>query len=131
MKERVTSSARSRAVASARRCSSRMAVNPRGAYNAGRTQMMGTQTRYAIVIEKAERNYAAYVPDLPGCVATGATIEETERSIREALDIHVEVLRADGLPIPDPSSRVEYVDVTAQERSPPCRASGMSTAPDH
>ena len=75
--------------------------------------MTGTQMRYAIVIEKAEGNYAAYVPDLPGCVATGATIEETERSIREAIEIHVEGLRADGLPIPEPSSRVEYVDVAA------------------
>ncbi len=75
--------------------------------------MMGTQMRYAIVIEKAESNYAAYVPDLPGCVATGATVEETERSIREAIEIHVEGLRADGLPIPEPSSRVEYVDVAA------------------
>ena len=75
--------------------------------------MTGTKMRYAIVIEKAERNYAAYVPDLPGCVATGATIEETERSIREAIEIHVEGLRADGLPIPEPSSRVEYVDVAA------------------
>src|SRR5439155_1002511 len=101
MNERVTSSARSRAVASARRCSSRMAVNHRGheglegAYNAGRTQMTGTQMRYAIVIEKAESNYAAYVPDLAGCVATGATVEETERSIREAIEIHVEGLRAE------------------------------------
>jgi predicted RNase H-like HicB family nuclease len=69
--------------------------------------------RYAIVIEKAESNYAAYVPDLPGCVATGATIEETERSIREAIEVHVVGLRADGLPIPEPSSRVEYVDVAA------------------
>jgi len=84
-----------------------------GAYNAGRTQMTGTQMRYAIVIEKAKSNYAAYVPDLPGCVATGATIEETERSIREAIEIHVEGLRANGLPIPEPSSRVEYVDVAA------------------
>jgi len=75
--------------------------------------MTGTQMRYAIVIEKAESNYAAYVPDLPGCVATGATIEETERLIREAIEIHVEGLRADGLPIPEPSSRVEYVDVAA------------------
>ena len=75
--------------------------------------MTGTQMRYAIVIEKAKSNYAAYVPDLPGCVATGATIEETERSIREAIEIHVEGLRADGLPIPEPSSRVEYVDVAA------------------
>lgn len=69
--------------------------------------------RYAVVIEKAESNYAAYVPDLPGCVATGATIEETERSIREAIEFHVEGLRADGLPVPEPSSRVEYIDVAA------------------
>src|SRR5438034_11733876 len=96
MNERVTSSARSRAVASARRCSSRMAVNHQGhdeglegAYNAGRTQMLGTQMRYAIVIEKAESNYAAYVPELPGCVATGATIERTERPIREATEVQV------------------------------------------
>lgn len=68
--------------------------------------------RWAIVIEKAPGNYGAYVPDLPGCVATGATVEETERSIREAIEFHVEGLRADGLPIPEPSSRVEYVDVT-------------------
>jgi predicted RNase H-like HicB family nuclease len=69
--------------------------------------------RYAVVIEKAESNYAAYVPDLPGCVATGATVEETERSIREAIGFHVEGLRADGLPVPEPSSRVEYIDVAA------------------
>ncbi|TAK84086.1 MAG: type II toxin-antitoxin system HicB family antitoxin [Betaproteobacteria bacterium] len=69
--------------------------------------------RYAVVIEKAEGNYAAYVPDLPGCVATGATIEETERSIREAIEFHVEGLRADGLAIPEPSSRVEYIDIAA------------------
>lgn len=57
---------------------------------------------YTIVIEKAERNYAAYVPDLPGCVATAATIEETDRDIQEAILFHLEGLRADGLPIPEP-----------------------------
>ena len=67
--------------------------------------------RYAVVIEKAEGNYAAYVPDLPGCVATGATVQEAEREIQEAIRFHLEGLRADGLPIPEPSSRVEYVDV--------------------
>ncbi len=69
--------------------------------------------RYAIVIEKAESNYAAYVPDLPGCIATGATVEETERLLREAIELHVEGMREDGLPVPEPSSRVEYVDVKA------------------
>jgi predicted RNase H-like HicB family nuclease len=56
--------------------------------------------RYAIVIEKAENNYAAYVPDLPGCVATGFTVEETEQQIREAIDLHLRGMREDGLPIP-------------------------------
>ena len=69
--------------------------------------------RYAIVIEKAEGNYAAYVPDLLGCVATGETIEETEREIREAVEFHLRGMREDGLPIPNPSIQVEYVEVTA------------------
>ena len=69
--------------------------------------------RYAIVIEKAEGNYSAYVPDLPGCVATGATVEETEAQIREAIEFHLDGLRQDGSPIPQPASRVEYVDVAA------------------
>ena len=69
--------------------------------------------RYAIVIEKAEANYAAYVPDLPGCVATGATIEETEQEIREAIDLHLRGMREDGLPIPEPSSSVDYVEIAA------------------
>jgi predicted RNase H-like HicB family nuclease len=69
--------------------------------------------RYAIVIEKAPLNYAAYVPDLPGCIATGATVVETELLIREAIEFHLEGLKEDGLPIPPPSSQVEYVDVPA------------------
>jgi len=69
--------------------------------------------RYAIVIEKAENNYGAYVPDLPGCIATGTTIEATEREIREAIEFHLRGLREDGLPIPEPSSRVDYVGVAA------------------
>ncbi|MGH9990110.1 MAG: type II toxin-antitoxin system HicB family antitoxin [Nitrososphaera sp.] len=69
--------------------------------------------RYAVVIEKAETNYSAYVPDLPGCVATGATLEQLEAEIREAIEFHIEGMREDGLPIPEPRSKVEYVDVTA------------------
>ncbi len=69
--------------------------------------------RYAIVIEKAENNYSAYVPDLPGCIAAGGTIEETEQLIREAIELHLVGLREDGLPIPQPSSQVEYVEVAA------------------
>jgi predicted RNase H-like HicB family nuclease len=69
--------------------------------------------RYAIVIEKAENNYSAYVPDLPGCVATGETIEETEKEIRQAIEFHLRGMREDGLPIPEPSSHVDYVEVAA------------------
>ena len=69
--------------------------------------------RYAIVIEKAENNYSAYVPDLPGCIATGDSLEEVEVEIREAIEVHLEGLREDGVPIPPPQSRVDYVDVSA------------------
>ncbi len=69
--------------------------------------------RYAIVIEKAEGNYCAYVPDLPGCVTSGQTVEEVEALIREAIAFHLDGLRADGLPLPSPSSRVDYVEVAA------------------
>ena len=69
--------------------------------------------RYAIVIEKAGNNFSAYVPDLPGCVATGASVAETEQSIREAIELHLSGMREDGVPIPPPSSQVDYVDVAA------------------
>ncbi len=69
--------------------------------------------RYAIVIEKAEGNYSAYVPDLPGCVATGATVQEVEVEIREAISFHLEGLREDGSPVPRGDSQVEYVEVAA------------------
>lgn len=69
--------------------------------------------RFAIVIEKAGNNFSAYVPDLPGCVASGTTQEETEQSIREAIEFHLAGLREDGAPIPEASSQVEYVEVAA------------------
>jgi len=69
--------------------------------------------RYAIVIEKAEGNYSAYVPDLPGCVATGGDIGEVEAQIREAIEFHIDGLREDGMAIPTPSSQVEYVEIAA------------------
>jgi predicted RNase H-like HicB family nuclease len=67
--------------------------------------------RYAIVVEDAGTNLAAYVPDLPGCVATGDTPEEVERLIREAIALHLEGMAEDGLPAPEPTSRVEYIEV--------------------
>lgn len=76
-------------------------------------RMSDSPMRYAIVIEDAGSNYSAYVPDLPGCVATAVTLEEAEGAIREAIEFHLEGLRADGLPIPQASSRVEYVEVAA------------------
>lgn len=69
--------------------------------------------RYAIVIEKAGVNFSAYVPDLPGCIATGGTLAETEQEIRQAIELHLNGLREDGIPIPAPSSRVEYIEVAA------------------
>jgi predicted RNase H-like HicB family nuclease len=68
--------------------------------------------RYAIVIEKADGNYAAYVPDLAGCVATGATVAEVEAEIPDAIVLHVEGVREDGIAVPAPQSQVEYVEVT-------------------
>ena len=68
--------------------------------------------RYAIVIEKAESNFSAYVPDLPGCVAAGQTVEETETLIREAIAFHLDGIREDGLPVPQPRSQVDYVEVS-------------------
>ncbi|HKZ96738.1 MAG TPA: type II toxin-antitoxin system HicB family antitoxin [Hyphomicrobiaceae bacterium] len=67
--------------------------------------------RYAIVIEKGDGNYSAYVPDLPGCVATGATQSDVETRLREAIELHLAGMREDRLPIPEPSSRVEYLDI--------------------
>ena len=69
--------------------------------------------RYAVVIEKAEGNYSAYDPDLPGCVATGASIEEVGAEIREAIAFHIEGLREEGSLIPIPSSQVEYIEIAA------------------
>jgi len=69
--------------------------------------------RYAIVVEKTENNYSAYVPDLPGCVATGQTVEEVENEIRAAIEFHIEGLREDGLAILQPVSIVEYLEVAA------------------
>ena len=71
------------------------------------------QMRYAIVIERADDNFSAYVPDLPGCVATGSTVEETEQAIRAAIEFHIEGLREDGAAVPQPTSRVDYVEVAA------------------
>lgn len=69
--------------------------------------------RYAVVIEKAENNYAAYVPDLDGCIATGKTVEDTERLIREAIELHLRAMRDVGEPIPEPTSLAREIEITA------------------
>jgi predicted RNase H-like HicB family nuclease len=66
--------------------------------------------RYAVEIERAEGNYSAYVPDLPGCVATGDTVSAVEEEIRDAIRFHIGGLKADGLPILAPSSIAEYIE---------------------
>ena len=67
--------------------------------------------RYAVVIEKSQTGYGAYVPDLPGCVALGETLSETERLIREAIELHLEGLREDGVAMPEPMALAHYVEV--------------------
>jgi predicted RNase H-like HicB family nuclease len=68
--------------------------------------------RFLVIIEKAEGNYSAYSPDLPGCVATGKTKDQAARNMHQAIGMHLEGLREDGLPIPKPHSSAEYVAVT-------------------
>jgi predicted RNase H-like HicB family nuclease len=67
--------------------------------------------KYAIIIERGPHNLSAYVPDLPGCITTGKTIEEVEQNIREAIELHLEGLQEDGEPIPEPSTSVSYVEL--------------------
>ena len=69
--------------------------------------------RYAVVIGKDEKGFGAYVPDLPGCVAAGATRDEVVRLIQSAIEFHIEGLKQDGDPVPEPSSSVEFVEVAA------------------
>jgi predicted RNase H-like HicB family nuclease len=71
--------------------------------------------RFLVVVEKAARNHSAYLPDLPGCVATGATPDETIARMRTAIDMHIRGLREDHLPIPEPSARAEYVEIGIYE----------------
>lgn len=67
--------------------------------------------KYAVIFEEAESNWAAYVPDLPGCITTGKTLEETERNIREAIQGHLQTLREFGDPIPRPTSRAKDIEI--------------------
>ena len=66
--------------------------------------------RYAVVIEKANGNYSAYVPDLPGCAASGDTVAAVENEIREAIRFHIDGLQADGIVVPQPTTIAEYVE---------------------
>jgi predicted RNase H-like HicB family nuclease len=65
--------------------------------------------RYLVIYEKTATGYSAYVPDLPGCITTGATIEETERLMKEAVEFHLEGLKEDGLPVPAPTTTADYI----------------------
>ena len=67
--------------------------------------------KYAVIIEAGERNYSAYAPDLPGCIATGKTLDEVKQVMREAMAFHIEGLREEGLPIPTATSLCEYVEI--------------------
>jgi len=67
--------------------------------------------KYLLIFEKAGDNYSAYSPDMPGCIATGRTREEVEKNMREAISFHIEGLKEDGLPLPEPASFTEYIEV--------------------
>jgi len=69
--------------------------------------------KYLIVIEKSETGYSAYSPDLPGCISTGNTLEETEQNMREAIAFHIQGLKEEGYDVPEPTSRSSYVEVAA------------------
>jgi predicted RNase H-like HicB family nuclease len=69
-----------------------------------------SKMRYLVVVERTGNNYSAYVPDLPGCIATGATAEDVQQNIREAIAMHMEGLREDGLPVPAPQTQAEFVE---------------------
>jgi len=66
--------------------------------------------RYAMIIETGRENYSTYLPDLPGCIATGKTIEELKQRMREAIELHLDGMREDGLPIPEPTTLADYVE---------------------
>ena len=73
--------------------------------------MMGDMRRYLVIFEKAKGNYSAYSPDIPDCIATGKTHEEAEKNIKEAISFHIEGLKEDGFPLPEPTSFTECVEV--------------------
>ncbi|MFW6128759.1 MAG: type II toxin-antitoxin system HicB family antitoxin [Candidatus Aminicenantaceae bacterium] len=68
--------------------------------------------KFPVIIEKANGNYSAYCPDLPGCVATGLDIEETIKQIKEAIKFHIDGMKREGLKIPKPSTQVKYIEVS-------------------
>lgn len=72
--------------------------------------------RYAVVIERGERNFSAYAPDLPGCIATGQTLGEVRERIREAIEFHLDGLKSEGDPIPPPSTQCEYVETSTDAK---------------
>ena len=71
---------------------------------------------YFVILEKAGENYSPYVPDLPGCITTGKTLEETERNITEAIDLYLDTLRDDGKPIPEPTTKAKPISVPSKLR---------------
>jgi predicted RNase H-like HicB family nuclease len=77
---------------------------------------LGMMKEYVVIYERGneeEENWGAYVPDLPGCISTGESLEEAQRNIREAIQLHLEGLKAEGLPIPEPATQVDKVSVAA------------------
>src|SRR5712691_13412015 len=88
----------------------RVAGDSVGYHYGGGVNRSSDNMRYAMIIEQGERNYSAYLPDLPGCIATGKTIEQLKTRMSEAIELHLRGMREDGLPIPEPTSLAEYVE---------------------
>ena len=81
-------------------------------------QLAEEYVRYAIIIERAHENFSAYAPDLPGCVATGRTVEEVTREMREAIQFHLDSMREDGEPVPQPTSLCDYIEAEVPVAQP-------------
>ncbi len=89
----------------------RFARNDKKGLNSQTKRIMCDRHKYLVIFEKAGDNYSAYSPDIPGCIATGATRDEAEKNIREAINFHIEGLKEDGLPVPEPAAFTEYIEV--------------------
>jgi predicted RNase H-like HicB family nuclease len=108
---RVAAEAARRAEEAAKKAESALMSVEKSAQDAKSAGAEASGKRYLVIFEKANDNYSAYSPDIPGCIATGKTRGEVEKNIKEAISLHFAGLEEDGLPIPEPASSIEYIEV--------------------